>query len=99
MASVALGFPLPSRMGMGELVMASFIAALGLTVALFVAGAAFTDPAMLGQAKMGALFSGFVGLVAVLLGRALGMPARAPAAKQRPSSDAKPLAAQASTRD
>jgi len=73
MASVALGIPLPARMGLGELVMASFIAALGLTVALFVAGAAFVDPVLLGEAKMGALLSGSVGLVAVLLGRALGM--------------------------
>jgi len=68
-----LGFPLPARMGLRELVMAGFVAALGLTVALFVAGAAFTDPILLGQAKMGALFSGFVGLAAILLGRVLGM--------------------------
>jgi len=68
-----LGFPLPARMGLRELVMAGFVAALGLTVALFVASAAFTDPLLLGQAKMGALFSGFVGLAAILLGRALGM--------------------------
>jgi len=61
-------------MGVRELVMAGFVAALGLTVALFVAGAAFTDhPTLLGQAKMGALFSGFVGLAAILLGRSLGM--------------------------
>jgi NhaA family Na+:H+ antiporter len=68
-----LGFPLPARMGVRELVMAGFVAALGLTVALFVAGAAFTDPTLLGQAKMGALFSGFVGLAAILLSRILGM--------------------------
>jgi NhaA family Na+:H+ antiporter len=68
-----LGFPLPDRMGIGELAMASLVAALGLTVALFVAGAAFIDPDLLGQAKMGALFSGFVGLGAILVGRALGM--------------------------
>ena len=71
--AVKLGFPLPARMGFRELVMAGFVAALGLTVALFVAGAAFTDPTLLGQAKMGALFSGFVGLAAILLGRSLGM--------------------------
>jgi NhaA family Na+:H+ antiporter len=71
-----LGFPLPARMGVRELVMAGFVAALGLTVALFVAGAAFTDPTLLGQAKMGALFSGFVGLAAILLGRSLGMNRR-----------------------
>jgi hypothetical protein len=65
-------------MGVPELLMAGFVAALGLTVALFVAGAAFTDPATLGQAKMGALFSGFVGLVAIAIGRALGMARRNP---------------------
>ena len=53
--------------------MAGFVAALGLTVALFVASEAFADPTLLGQGKMGALFSGFVGLTAVLIGRALGM--------------------------
>ena len=43
--------------------MAGYIAALGLTVALFVASAAFVDPVLLGQAKMGALLSGGVGLI------------------------------------
>ena len=66
-----LGFPLPGGMSIRELAMAGFVAALGLTVALFVAGAAFTDPAMQGQAKMGALFSGFVGVAAIGIGRAL----------------------------
>lgn len=64
-----LGFPLPAGMGVGDLVMAGFIAALGLTVALFVATAAFNDPALQGQAKMGALFSGFVGLAAIVVAR------------------------------
>jgi NhaA family Na+:H+ antiporter len=71
-----MGFPLPDRMGVPELVMAGFVAALGLTVALFVAGAAFVDPTLLGQAKMGALFSGFVGLAAIAIGRTLGMHRR-----------------------
>ncbi len=71
-----IGFPLPAGMTVRELTMAGFIAALGLTVALFVAAAAFTDPVMQGQAKMGALFSGFVGLAAILIGRALGMGKR-----------------------
>ena len=34
----------PTEMGVRELVMAALVAALGLTVALFVAGAAFVDP-------------------------------------------------------
>lgn len=71
--AMKMGFPLPNRMGFTELVMAGFVAALGLTVALFVAGAAFTDPTLLGQAKMGALFSGFVGLVAIGIARVLGL--------------------------
>lgn len=72
MLARALGLPLPNGMGVGDLVMAGFIAALGLTVALFVATAAFTDPVLQGQAKMGALFSGFVGLAALLIARILG---------------------------
>jgi NhaA family Na+:H+ antiporter len=69
----AAGFPLPDRMGVRELVMAGYVAALGFTVALFVASAAFTDPVLLGQAKMGALFSAVVGMTAVVIGRALKM--------------------------
>ena len=68
-----LGFPLPEGMDQRDLVMAGFIAALGLTVALFVAAEAFVDPGLQGQAKMGALFSGLVGIVAVVLGRLFGL--------------------------
>ncbi len=67
-----MGFPLPDQMGMKELAVAGFVAALGLTVALFVAGAAFIDPVLLGQAKMGALFSGFVGILALGFRRLVG---------------------------
>lgn len=67
-----VGFPLPNGMSMRDLWMAGFVGALGLTVALFVAGAAFVEPGILGQAKMGALFSGAIGLMAVLLGRLFG---------------------------
>jgi len=65
-----IGFPLPERIGMRELVTLALIAALGLTVALFVAGAAYggIDASMEGQAKMGALFSGLVGFAAIALG-------------------------------
>ena len=68
-----LGFSLPDGMDQRDLLMAGFIAALGLTVALFVAAEAFVDPTLQGQAKMGALFSGLVGIVAVVLGRLLGL--------------------------
>lgn len=73
-----LGFPVPERMGLKEVAMAGLIAALGLTVALFVAGAAFPGESpeiasLRGQAKMGALFSGFVGIVAIGIGRMLGI--------------------------
>jgi NhaA family Na+:H+ antiporter len=71
-----LGFSLPDRMGLADLVMASLVAALGLTVALFVAGAAFVDPEILGEAKMGALFSGFVGVAAIALSRIVRPRAR-----------------------
>ena len=52
-----LGFPLPTGMTTGHLIVASAVAGMGLTVALFVSGQAFTDGAMQGAAKMGALFS------------------------------------------
>lgn len=72
MLGTACGFPMPQGMKVRDLVMAGFIAALGLTVALFVAGAAFpTDMALQGQAKMGALFSGFVGIAAIVIARAM----------------------------
>lgn len=68
-----LGYPLPSRVGRKELVLVGLIAGVGLTVALFVAGEAFTDPVIQGAAKMGALLSGGCGLVAIVLGRVLGV--------------------------
>ncbi|MCB9905221.1 MAG: Na+/H+ antiporter NhaA [Planctomycetes bacterium] len=76
-----IGFKLPEGMTRKDLAMAGFVAALGLTVALFVAAQAFKDPHLQGQAKMGALFSGFVGLVAILLGKMFGFgkqPAKRP---------------------
>ncbi len=70
----AVGLKLPNGMNVNDLVMSGFIAALGLTVALFVADAAFSDDlVMQGQAKMGALLSGLVGMAALVLGRLLGV--------------------------
>lgn len=64
-----LGYPLPSKVGTKELALVGLIAGCGLTVALFVAGEAFTDPAIQGAAKMGALFSAFCGVAAIAAGR------------------------------
>ena len=52
-----LGFDLPKGMSHKELFVAGLVATMGLTVALFVAGVAFTDLNIQGAAKMGALFS------------------------------------------
>ncbi|MEM9193694.1 MAG: Na+/H+ antiporter NhaA [Myxococcota bacterium] len=52
-----LGYKLPEGMNGRSLFVAGLTAALGLTVALFVAGVAFTEPNLQGAAKMGALFS------------------------------------------
>ena len=64
-----LGYPLPALVGKKELLLVGLIGGLGLTVALFVAGEAFTDPLIQGAAKMGALFSGGCGLLAIIAGR------------------------------
>jgi NhaA family Na+:H+ antiporter len=64
-----LGFSLPGGMVMKDLAVAGLVAGLGLTVALFVSGEAYTDPDLQGQAKMGALFSGGVFVLALLVGR------------------------------
>ncbi len=69
-----IGFPLPSGMSLRHLFTAAVVAGTGLTVALFVAGQAFALPAQDGiqsAAKMGALFSGGVAIVAYFIGRAL----------------------------
>jgi len=73
MAYVAekLGFPLPEGMGKKDLLLAGVIAGFGFTVALFVAGEAFTDPVVQGAAKMGALLSFLVAFIAIALGRLL----------------------------
>ena len=71
LAAIRFGFPLPNGMGVRQLVVAGLIAGLGLTVALFVAGRAFTGPPFLDPAKMGAVLSGGVGVLALIAGRVL----------------------------
>lgn len=69
-----LGFSLPEGMGFRSLLVASTIAGLGLTVALFVSQQAFsatTHPEIQGAAKMGALLSAGVAGLSIFLGWAL----------------------------
>ena len=67
----AIGFPLPEGMTGRDLVLAGMTAALGLTVALFVAGVAFTDPVMQGASKMGALGSAVAAPLVFIFGKIL----------------------------
>jgi NhaA family Na+:H+ antiporter len=66
-----VGFPFPEGMDKRDLFVVGIIAALGLTVALFVAGAAFTVPKIQGAAKMGALFSASAAALALIAGKFL----------------------------
>ena len=66
-----LGFPLPEGMGSKHLLVAAMVAGLGLTVALFVAGKAYDDPAFQDPAKMGAVLSVGAAIVAFIFGRLL----------------------------
>lgn len=85
LAGRALGFPLPAGVHPRSLVVVAMISAIGLTVSLFMAGAAFTDPAIRGAAKMGALLSIFMAPIAMITARLLGVrkqPATGPNADE-----------------
>lgn len=71
-----LGFSLPKGMRGRTVVVAGLVAGLGLTVALFVAGAAFTDPELQGAAKMGALLSSLAAPLAIVLAKLVGVQRR-----------------------
>lgn len=71
-AGQMLGFPLPTGMGVKHLAMTALIAGLGLTVALFIAEKAFVrDSPFLDPAKMGAILSVGVAVLALVAGRLL----------------------------
>ena len=63
-----LGFPLPAGMGVRHLVVTGLIGGIGLTVALFVAAKAYSGPPFQEPAKMGAVLSGGISLLAIALG-------------------------------
>jgi NhaA family Na+:H+ antiporter len=58
------GFALPEGVTFVDLLAAGCLGGVGLTVALFVANEAFPDPGLQGQAKMGAVLSTGLALVA-----------------------------------
>ena len=59
-----ISFHLPEGMNKTDLILVATVAGVGLTVSLFMCDAAFSDPEVVGAAKMGALFS----IIAVLSG-------------------------------
>lgn len=66
-----LTFKLPDGMTARDVITAGVIGGMGLTVALFVADVAFTDLALKGAAKMGALFTAVVGPAGIVVGKIL----------------------------
>jgi NhaA family Na+:H+ antiporter len=68
-----LGFGLPHGMKLRDLLTAGLIAGTGFTVALFVAGEAFTDPIIRGAAKMGAMFSLIAAVCGLVVGKMIGV--------------------------
>lgn len=68
-----LGFHLPKGMTSKDVILAGIIGGMGLTVALFVVDSAYTDGAIQGAAKMGALFTVAVFIIAMVMGKLLNI--------------------------
>jgi len=68
-----VGFKLPDGVKKRDLLVIGVVAGTGFTVAIFVAGQAFVDHAVMDAAKMGAMFSAISVLIGILLGRLLGV--------------------------
>lgn len=66
-----LGFGLPKGMNAKDVAVLGIVAGMGLTVALFVAGCAYTDVNIAGAAKMGALCTVLIAPIAIVAGKAL----------------------------
>ena len=75
----SLGLGLPPGMATRDLFVVGCVAAIGFTVALFVAGVAFVPGPVQDAAKMGALFSFGASAIAIIAGRVLGVEKRAAA--------------------
>lgn len=73
MLGAKLGFCLPQGMRPNDLFIVSCIAGVGLTVSLFICDAAFTESAVVGAAKMGALLSIIALPLAMVIARLMGI--------------------------
>lgn len=73
LAARPLGFGLPEGMRLADLPVVGCVAAIGFTVALFVAGVAFPPGAVQDAAKMGALFSFGAAALSIAAGRLLAV--------------------------
>ena len=71
--AVALGLHRPTGVTWRDLLVISIIAAIGFTVSLFFATAAFPPGELLDQTKMGALLSFSAALVALVVARVIGV--------------------------
>ncbi|WP_027400363.1 Na+/H+ antiporter NhaA [Anaerovorax odorimutans] len=67
--AVLLKFKLPEGMRAKDVFLTGLIGGLGLTVALFVASEAYSDVSLQGSAKMGALFTIFLFIFVIALGK------------------------------
>lgn len=76
MLGTRLGIPLPAGMRPRHLLLVGIIAGVGFTVAIFVATQAFAEELVQNEAKMGALFSILLAMVAVAGGRLLKVTRR-----------------------
>ena len=75
-AARVLGLGLPEGMRISDLVVIGCVAAIGFTVALFVAGVAFPPGPVQDAAKMGALFSFGAAGIAIVVGRIMRVERR-----------------------
>jgi len=69
--ALKMGFDLPEGMKRGDLFVIGAVAAIGFTVALFVAGVAFPVGSVQDAAKMGALLSFFAAIMAFIAAKVL----------------------------
>ena len=70
-AAVPMRLGIPEGMRVIDLVVVGCVAAIGFTVALFVASVAFDPGPVQDAAKMGALFSFFGAAISIVVGKAL----------------------------